>query len=226
MRTRRILVCSPDTGAGKTVFTALLAGYLAEAGLPVAALKPVCSGGRSDARLLRAAVGPRLSLDEINPWHFRAPVTPLLAARLTRRKLTLQTVVAHIKRVERRFQPVVIEGAGGLLSPLGENFNSRDLIKALGATPIVVCPNRLGAINQTLLVVDALPKALARSAQIALVMPPVPDRSTHSNASLLSEFLGGERIHTIPWIKTPKQPREALTNRRVRDAIARVVANF
>ena len=74
-------ITGTDTGAGKTVLTALLAAFLRGRGVKVAALKPICSGGRADATIIFTALGGRLTLDEINPWHFRAPIAPLLAAR-------------------------------------------------------------------------------------------------------------------------------------------------
>ena len=80
MAQRIYFIIGTDTGVGKTVFTALLTRRLREKEVRVAALKPLCSGGREDARVLRAASGHVLSLDEINPWHFRAPLAPLLAA--------------------------------------------------------------------------------------------------------------------------------------------------
>ena len=144
------------------MLTALLARYLRERGVNVAALKPVCSGGRDDARALHAALDGALSLDEINPWHFRAPMAPLLAARRERKRVRLADVLAHVRAMQKRFDVVLIEGAGGLLSPLGEDFDSRDLIAALRATPIVVCPNRLGAVNQVLLTLEALPRNFRR----------------------------------------------------------------
>ena len=128
-------ITGTDTGAGKTVLTALLARFLRERGVNVAALKPVCSGGRDDARALQAALGGALSLDEINPWHFRPPIAPVLAARRERKRVTLADVLAHVRAMQKRFDVVLIEGAGGLLSPLGENFDSRDLLTALRATP-------------------------------------------------------------------------------------------
>ena len=150
-------ITGTDTGVGKTVLTALLARYLRERGVNVAALKPVCSGGRDDARVLHAAFNGALTLDEINPWHFHAPVAPLLAARRERKRVRLADVLAHLRVMHERFDVLLVEGAGGLLSPLGEDFNSRDLIAALRATPIVVCPNRLGVVNQVLLTLEALP---------------------------------------------------------------------
>ena len=81
MKSPQILfITGTDTGVGKTVFAALSTVYLRQNGFRVAALKPLCSGGRDDARVLHAAAGKVLSLDEVNPWYFRAPLAPLLAA--------------------------------------------------------------------------------------------------------------------------------------------------
>ena len=79
------------------------------------ALKPICSGGRSDARLLHAAAGKVLPLDGVNPWHFRAALAPVLAARKEKKRVRLRQVVTHIRRVAKGFEVVIIEGAGGLL---------------------------------------------------------------------------------------------------------------
>ena len=115
-------ITGTDTGVGKTVLTALLTRHLREHGVNAVALKPVCSGDRADARALHAASAGALTLDEINPWHFRAPIAPLLAARRERRRVGLADVLAHVRAMQKRFDVVLIEGAGGLLSPLGENL--------------------------------------------------------------------------------------------------------
>src|SRR3984957_4403591 len=153
-----LFITGTDTGVGKTVLTRLLAQFLHRRGLNVAALKPICSGGRDDARALHAALGGALTLDEINPWHFRAPVAPSLAARLEKRTVKLAPVLAHIRAWQKKSRVTLIEGAGGLLSPLGEDFDSRDLITALRATPVIVAPNKLGVVNHVLLTLEALPK--------------------------------------------------------------------
>lgn len=198
------VITGTDTGVGKTVLTCLLAGHLRDAGVSVAALKPVSSGDRGDSRRLRAASGAALSLNEVNPWHFKSPLAPLVAARLERRTLRLNAIVGHVRRVQSRFQTVLVESAGGLLSPLGENFDSRDLILALDATPVVVCANRLGAINQTLLVLAALPPRFSRRARVMLMAPPRPDRSSPGNSTFLSQRLGAQRVHGLPRLGRPK----------------------
>ena len=195
-----VFITGTDTGVGKTLLTALLVRFLRGHGVPAAALKPVCSGGRSDARLLRVASGGRLTLDEINPWHFRAPVAPVLAARRERKRVKRSAVVAHIRGLQNRFDVLLIEGAGGVLSPLGDDFNSRDLIASLRALPMVVCPNRLGAVNQILLTLAALPLAAATRAHVVLMSPPKPDVATRTNAGLLAEHFDEERVFQLPWL--------------------------
>jgi dethiobiotin synthetase len=200
MKRTTFFITGTDTGVGKTVLTALLARYLHERGVRAAALKPICSGGRGDARALRAAMNGALTLDEINPWHFRAPIAPLLAARRERKRIKLSQVLAHIRAIQKHFDVVLIEGAGGLLSPLGEKFDSRDLIAALRAIPIVVCPNRLGAVNQVLLTIGALPRSAAAKACVILISPSKPGSSTAANVNLLAEFFDKGRIFQLPWL--------------------------
>ena len=211
-----IFITGTDTGAGKTVLTALLVKFLRARGVNAVALKPICSGGRDDARVLRAAMDGALSLDEINPWHFRAPIAPLLAARRERKHVHLAEVLAHVRAIQKRFDVLLIEGAGGLLSPLGENFDSGDLIAALGALPLVVAPNRLGAVNHILLTLEALPRSAAAGARVVLMSPPKRDAAAATNAGLLAGFFDAKRIFTLPWLGENFSAGEVLKNPQVR----------
>lgn len=198
-------VTGTDTGAGKTVLTALLARWLRDSGRTVRAVKPFCSGGRDDVRILRRASGSRESLDGLNPWHYRAALTPLLAARAAGRPVSLPEVVGFLRHAAQGTEALLVEGAGGLLSPLGEGFDARDLIRALAAAVVVVAPNRLGAINQVRLVVEALgPRG--RDARIALMAPPRRDRVSRTNLELLREYLGDRRVLEIPRFPRPDAP--------------------
>lgn len=217
---RTFFITGTDTGVGKTVLTVLLARFLRARGVNVAALKPICSGNRDDARKIYAALDGALALDEINPWHFRAPIAPLLAARLGKKRVKLNQVLARVCAAQKQFDVLLIEGAGGLLSPLGESFDSRDLIKALHATPIVVSPNRLGAVNQVRLTLEALPKNFRNQARAVLMSPGKPDPATKSNATLLAEFFDFKRIFELPRLGGKFDATKALTNRRVKQTLA------
>jgi dethiobiotin synthetase len=224
MRSRILFITGTDTGVGKTVLASLLARHLRACGVAVAALKPICSGGRADARALHTSIDGALTLDEINPWHFRAPLAPLLAARREHRRVEQAPLLAHVRRVQRRFDVVLVEGAGGLLSSLGEDFNARDLIIELRAEPIIVCPNRLGIVNHVLLTVEALPRAVARRASIVLMSPHRRDLASRTNPRFLAGILGPERLHEFPWLSLTRASGWALASVRVRHVLEALLA--
>jgi dethiobiotin synthetase len=140
-----------------------------------------------------------LSLAEINSWHFRAPIAPVLAAQREKKQVRLAPLLAHIRVVQKKFDVVLIEGAGGLLSPLGADFNSRDVISALRATPVIVAANRLGAVNHILLTLEALPENVRAVAWVVLMTPAKPDAATVSNASLLEQS-SVHNVCRLPWL--------------------------
>jgi dethiobiotin synthetase len=104
---------------------------------------------------------------------------------------------------------LLIEGAGGLLAPLGEGFSNLDLIRKLRCETMVVSHNRLGAINHTLLTVGALrtrpkhrPEFRDHSSpltSVVLMSPAHPDPSARSNPQILAEFLAPMPVFTLPF---------------------------
>ena len=213
---RQILfITGTDTGVGKTLLTRMLAEFLTRRSTKVAAFKPLCSGGREDAVALHSALPDTLTLDQINPWHFRAALTPALAARREKKSVSLRQVLTHLRAAQKPFAVTLIEGAGGLLSPLGVNFNSRDLMVALRATPVIVAPNRLGAVNQVLLTREALPLNLRRCARVVLMSPAKPDAATETNVEVLASWLPRKNLLQIPWLGSRYDPVYATKNRKV-----------
>jgi len=216
-------ITGTDTGVGKTLTACLLVENLQANGARVAALKPICSGDRNDARQLHACLRGALTLDQINPWHFRAPLAPVVAARREHRALKLAQVLKHVRNVQRMFPTMIIEGAGGLLSPLGEDFDSRDLIERLAAIPVVVCLNRLGAINQSRLVFDALSRRYSESGRIVLMSPRASDAASRSNVEFLRETFGRARVHVLPWMKPAHEFGRALQSANIRATIESIL---
>ena len=221
---RTLFITGTDTGVGKTVLTALLTRFLRSRGVRAAALKPICSGGRDDARLLFAALRGALTLEAINPWHFRAAIAPVLAAARAKKSVSRAAVLAHIRATRKKCGVLLVEGAGGLLSPLGGDFKSRDLIVALRATPVIVASNRLGAVNHVLLTLAALPENRRAQARVVLISPPQPDAATATNGRLLAQFFPAKNIFTLPWLGKNFAPAAVLKNRRVRKTLAALAA--
>lgn len=206
MRKTVIFVTGSDTGVGKTVVSGLLTRFLKERGVDVGVCKPICSGGREDAEHLLRSAANKQTLDEVNPWHFAQPLSPLVAARLERKHVKPAAVLKHIEKVRARHALLVVEGAGGLLSPIGEGFDSRTLLTGLNAKPLIVVADRLGAVNQALLVLEALPKRYQAGAQFILSAVAKPDASTQTNARLLMELRPDNPVHCLPRVSAKETP--------------------
>ena len=227
-RTSIIFITATDTGVGKTVLTALLLTHLRELGCKALAIKPFCSGGRDDASLLCAAQDNTLTLEEINPFFFPEPVAPMVSARLHRRSVPIKLVINHIRKTARLCETLLIEGSGGLLVPLGEDYTVLDLIIRLRCDVIILARNKLGTINHTLLTALALRNAgffasrftfqVSRSScrsalKVVLMNPRRKDLSSTSNARILAELLAPVPLLALPFLgatcRTPAGVRKA-----------------
>jgi dethiobiotin synthetase len=189
-----LFITGTDTGVGKTWFTAWLLRAWLRAGYDAAALKPLATGDREDAVVLRAAMNKRLTLDEINPVHFREPAAPLFAAEAEGRSIDFAASIAGVAAMRKRFSHLAVEGVGGWRVPLAKNYEVRELARDLGLPVVVVARGSLGTLNHTLLTVESI--AAAGVACAGIVVNPGPDPSpdldlTRSrNAGLLRDLVG------------------------------------
>ena len=151
-----LFITGTDTNAGKTFVTALLTRALRARGFETIALKPLCSGERSDVEILQAASDHRLTLDETNPIWLREPAAPLVAARLENRTLSLDPLVAWFRNLSHKHQSLLVEGAGGWLVPITPKATIADFAARLSLPVVVVVANRLGCINHTLLTLESI----------------------------------------------------------------------
>jgi dethiobiotin synthetase len=186
---RRVVVVGAGTGVGKTHLGVALALALSGEGERVLALKPiesgVAAGGTSDAGQL-AAASTAVAKDP-PPYAFPDPISPHLAARRAGVAIDLATVVAW---VDQHTCPwLLVETAGGLLSPLGIGLTNVDLARALRPDVVLlVAQDRLGVLHEIATCCLAL-RVLAqdlREAVVVLQSPAVPDLSTGTNVDELA----------------------------------------
>ena len=197
-----IFVTGTDTGVGKTLLTALLLQHLRQTGVRALAMKPFCSGGRADVRLLQSLQPGELSNAEMNPFFFKEPIAPLIAAKKNHCIIRLEEVIARIKVVEKKCDYLLVEGSGGLLVPLGKGFTLADLIANWDCQTIVVTRNRLGTINHTLLTINAL-QCIGndgRQAAVVLMDAERPDFASFSNQKALFDLLKPIKVLKIPFL--------------------------
>lgn len=178
---RGCLVTGTDTGAGKSVVAAALCAAMVAAGRLVAAFKPVVTGldepaGRwpADHVLLAAVTGARP--EDVCARTFGPAVSPHLAARLAGATISLDALVAGARAAAAGADVLVVEGVGGLLVPLHDEHDVRDLAVALGLPVVIAARPGLGTINHSLLTIEA-----ARAAGLdvrAVVLTPWPAAPT------------------------------------------------
>lgn len=153
-----LFVAGTDTEVGKTWVSTMIVRSLAAAGHCVGVYKPVAtdcvSDGRQlvseDAHALWEAAGRPLSHDAVCPQRFEAPIAPHLAARAEGREVSPSLLRSGISAWTDECDVIVVEGAGGLMSPVSEDEFVADLVADFGYPLVVVAPNVLGVINQAL----------------------------------------------------------------------------
>lgn len=152
----RCFVTGTDTGVGKTFFTCALIRRWQEKGVAPAGFKPLSTGDRSDATQIAEALQNRLSLEEVNPYHFTLPLSPWQSARRENTTIDLPALIHELKASTAPYSHVVVEGVGGWLAPLNAEHTVRDLAKGLGYPVIVVTRASLGTLNHTLLTIESI----------------------------------------------------------------------
>ncbi len=186
---RQLFVTGAHTDVGKTYVACAMLRAARAKGLSVAALKPAVSGideadwTQSDPGRLLAAMGRPLTLvelDAIAPLRFTAPLSPPMAARREGVDLRISTLTDFCRAglAASTADLMLVEGAGGVMSPMAEDGTGLDLMAALGLPSVVVGGSYLGAISHTLTAIETL---RARGLPIAAVVvsqsgePDAPD---------------------------------------------------
>jgi dethiobiotin synthetase len=183
-----LFITGTDTNAGKTFVTALLTRALRARGFETIALKPLCSGERSDVEILQAASDHRLSLDETNPVWLKEPAAPLVAARLQNRSISLDALVDWFRHLSSKHPSLLVEGAGGWLVPITSTETIADLAARLSLPVVVVVANRLGCINHTLLTLESIrARGLHCPGIILNTLSSTDDIATRTNREILEQ---------------------------------------
>ncbi len=169
-------VTGTDTNVGKTVIAGALARLLREYGRKVGVYKPIATGCRRDLHLglvsgdtefLAHCADTDQNLEEITPVRYAGDLAPLVAAERQHRPIDWAAIDQQWQRIIRTHDWVIVEGAGGLLTPIDVNNSMADLARQFALPLVVVARAALGTINHTLLTLEA---AKARGLPVAAVI--------------------------------------------------------
>lgn len=210
-----LFITGTGTEVGKTYVGALIAASLAASGARVGVYKPVASGCRregdelvaDDAVALWNAAGRPLTLEAVCPQRFAAPLAPHLAAHAEGRRVDADALRGGLDAWRDACDVLLVEGAGGLMSPLSDSDYNADLALELGFPLVVVAPNRLGVINDTLqtVITASVVDAHRREAELLVAgvvlndASPEGDASRATNAEELTRRLGPPLLGCVGW---------------------------
>lgn len=172
---RSLFVAGTGTDIGKTHVACALIRAVRARGLSVDAFKPVVSGfdpadpEASDPGRLAHALGEPDALPRISPRRYRAPLAPNLAARIEGETLRLEDLIAdchnRLARADRDL--LLIEGAGGVMSPLTDTATNLDLMVALNLPVLLIAGSYLGTVSHILTALEVIrARGLAVSAMV------------------------------------------------------------
>lgn len=210
--TKYILITATDTGVGKTWTSIALATALKQAGRTVIGIKPVETGTSEapsdgeDGVKIAKATGQSEPTQAL--YRFRSQVSAALAAEEEELKLDWPKLVGEIRALSKDAEVAIIEGAGGLLTPMTWEKGALDLAKEFKARAVVAATDRLGTINQTLLTVDELEHSGIEVLGIILSEPERADESTRTNAKALQRMRPGLKVFEVPRLMNPDEGTE------------------
>jgi dethiobiotin synthetase len=227
-----IFVTGTDTAVGKTVIAGGLAILWRRRGLRVGVFKPIATGcvwrvrlglTSEDAECLSYCAGSNLPLDIVNPIRYRRPVAPMVAADEARTPIDFEVLWQAYDQVCHACDVVIVEGVGGLLVPIERKRMVADLAVEFGFPVLIVARAGLGAINHTLLTIEA---ARARGLTVAGVVL----NGYNTRSPSLAEETNPATIGACAGIPIPTVvPRDRNTDvkagrigRRVLDALKRL----
>lgn len=151
-----LYVTGTDTDVGKTFVAVQLIRHLISKGENVAAMKPVASGSvidgegsrNADAVTLMNTANVNAIYDDVNPYAFEPAIAPEYAARAVGTTIQLDVIKEAFERLNQRADRVVVEGAGGWLSPVNEDIDQADVARALGIEAVIVVVGmKLGCVH-------------------------------------------------------------------------------
>lgn len=198
--TKGIFITATGTDAGKTYISALIVKKMREEGLNCGYYKPALSGDvyPNDCEYVLKTAGIEDDAKDFVSYKFKPALSPHLASQKENTQIILGKIIEDFNRIQKSYDYVLVEGAGGIVCPFGDNLLLEDVIKNLGLDIIIVAPSGLGSINSTVLTVE-----YARSHGInvkGIIMNNFDNSEMHIDNKKMIEKLTGLKV--LATVKT------------------------
>ena len=153
-----LFVTGTDTDVGKTCVTASIVNYLSKMNVDVGVMKPFASGYKAtndsvsdDVKILMKYSRVDDPIDLVNPYFFEIPTSPYDACKQLNLEIDISSVVDSYKQLASIHDVVIVEGIGGIMTPISKNYFVSDLISDLQMNTIIVTGSKVGTVNHLML---------------------------------------------------------------------------
>jgi dethiobiotin synthetase len=229
MNPKGFFVTGTDTEVGKTLVAAALILKLQEQGIRAVGYKPVAAGLKEmngefvnddveTLLMVSRRVDPTLTVNDICPYLLSEPAAPHLVAEKYGIKLNIEVMLEGYKKLIQRFDAVIVEGAGGFLVPINENYTLGDFAKELNLSILLVVNIKLGCISHTLLTAEAIINRNLNLFGWVANSIEIPNTYYEKNINSLEKIL--QRVYQIKRFGTiPKLDLDANNSYSIKDLI-------
>ncbi len=219
---KAVFVTGTDTEVGKTVVSGLMGRFLLENKYKVITQKWVQTGaiGLSQdiiQHLKLMGIDKENLIDFLpymNPYTFKFTASPHLSAALELKNINKNKIKRSFEILAKKFDFVIVEGTGGVMVPFNKKDLLIDIAGELNLPVLIVVGNKLGAINHTLLTIEAVRKRQLRI--IGLIFNNLLQKENRiileDNLRII-QTLGNEKIlGTLPFIKNTQDLYKVFTS--------------
>ena len=151
-------VTGTDTDVGKTCVSAALAKHFRDNDVDVGVMKPFAAGYKAtpdsvsaDVEILMKYSGVTDSIDLVNPYYFEIPTSPYDASKQLNLEIDISKVIESYNQLSSIHDIVIVEGIGGIMTPISRNYFVSDLISDLQLSSFIVTGSKIGAVNHFML---------------------------------------------------------------------------
>ena len=207
-----LFIAGTGNGVGKTLIAGAIAKILTDNGRKVGVFKPIAAGCNRDweglisfdTEFLATCANSGLSLSTITPVGYITPAAPIVGAAQEGRPMDFDSIAAAYKQICENTDIVIVEGIGGVRTPLTVEFDLLDLAVEFSLPVVVVSRLGQGMINHTLMTIDCIRAAQLKIAGVVLNgYNAVEETVTEQTAGpVIAQCSGVNVLCTVPFDET------------------------
>lgn len=162
---KSLFIAGTDTDVGKTYITAGLAVTLRKTGVDVGVMKPFAAGTAQkkgykseDVEILSRSAMTCDPENLVNPQFFPIPASPYTAWKKLKTKPKVSTILSSFKKLSKLHDMLLVEGMGGIMTPILKDYYITNLIKEMKIPTVIVTRSKVGTVNHTIMTVKMCEK--------------------------------------------------------------------